>query len=365
MKISDLVTIKGAPTGPAAELGATAASREPLAPLALTPGQLLLARVVGLTEGGRALLTIQGQTVTAESSVPLQVGDEVWLEVKQGGERPWFVLADKKAAAYEVLRTMMADTPALGRALRGLQEFAGLPQSAGPMATAPAARLEALLAGLANLAVDGRPAPEAVVQLLAWLHGSGGAAGKGQAAQRLDQQLADALAAGRQAGGALAAGPKAVDLAKLGGFLEQLSNLNAQPPAQDQSLFFMFPCFFSGAAGWGEWLVSLDQEGRGDADKAPTMALEFFLEMSRLGDVHLRFTMTGQAVQGEIDLSDDQTRAHVEAMLPELTAALEGQGRGPLTIRCRTSPRRHLQHLKAAMADKARLRDATLFHVTA
>ncbi|OIP50233.1 MAG: hypothetical protein COZ12_08395 [Deltaproteobacteria bacterium CG_4_10_14_3_um_filter_60_8] len=362
MKISDQVAIKAAPVSPVPEEGAASAGREPRAALQLTPGQLLLARVVGMADGGRALLAIQGQTVTAESAVPLHVGDEVWLEVKQGGERPWFALADKKVAAYEVLRAMLADAPALGRALRGLQEFAGLPRSG--LAAAPTGRLEALLAGLAAMAMDGRPAPEAVVQLLAWLHGFGNAPGKGQMPQRLDQQLADALAAVRLAGVSLAAGPKAGDLERLAAFLEQLGHLNAQPVSQDQSAFFMFPCFFSGAAGWGEWLVTLDQDGRAGAGQAPTMALEFFLEMSRLGNVHLRFTMAGQAVQGEIDLADDKIRVHVERLLPELSAALGNMGCYPLTIRCHTSPRHHLQHLKEAMADKARLRDSTLFHVT-
>ncbi len=359
MKISDLVGVKGAPVGPAPEPVAPAVGREPQASQQLAPGQLLLARVVGMAEGGRALLSIMGQTVTAESSVPLRAGEEVWLEVKQGGERPWFQLADKKVAAYEVLRTMLADAPALGRALRGLQELAGLPQ------TAPAGRLDSLLTTMASMAMDGRPAPEAVVHLLAWLHGFGSAPGKGQSPQRLDQQLADALATVSQTGDSLAASPKATELARLAGFLEQLGLLNAHPSSHDQSSFFMFPCFFSGAAGWGEWLVSLDQKGRGTSGQPPTMALEFFLEMSRLGDVHLRFTLAGQGVQGEIDLSDDEIRAHVEALLPELTAALEKLGYSPPTIHCRTSPRRHMEHLKEAMADQARLRDSTLFHFTA
>lgn len=361
MKISDLVAIKGAPVGPAPEPGAAGAGREPQAALQFMPGQLLLARVVAMADGGRALLNLLGQTVTAESSVPLQAGDEVWLEVKQGGEQPWFVVADKKGAAYEVLRSMLTDAPALGRALRGLQELAGLPQAA----TVPAGKLAALLAGMAAMASDGRPAPEAVVHLLAWLQGFGSSPGKGQPSQRLDQQLADALAAVRQDDVSLAVGPKAADLQRLAAFLEQLSLLNAKPASQDQSAFFMFPCFFSGAAGWGEWLVSLDQEGRGAAGQPPTMALEFFLEMSSLGDVHLRFTMAGQGVQGEIELTDEKIRAHVESMLPELMAALEHLGRTPLTIRCRTTPRVLLQHLKEAMVDKARLRDSTIFHVTA
>lgn len=363
MKISDLVTIKGTPLGTLLEQGAPATGRVPQEALQLTPGQLLLARVVGMADGGRAQLSILGQTVTAESTVPLPVGSDVWLEVKQGGDHPWFVLADKKGAASEVLRTMLADGPALGRALRGLQDFTGLPRPAA-LATAAVSPLETLLASMASLAVDGRPAPEALLHLLALLQGAGGQPGKGQAPQRLSGQLAEMLTAVRQDGAPLAAGAKGGDLARLGTFLEQLAHLNAQPSSHDQSLFFLFPCFFSGAAGWGEWLVSLD-DGRASNDKAPTMALEFFLEMSSLGDVHLRFTVAGQGVQGEIDLANEEIRDHVEAMLPELTAALEKMGHGPLTIRCRTAPRSHLQHLKEAMTDKARLRDATLFHITA
>lgn len=361
MKISDLLAIKGAPVGTAQESVAVVSGREPQAPLQFTPGQLLLGRVVGLADGGRVLLSIMGQTVTAESSVPLRAGDEVWLEAKQGGGQPWFVVADKKVAAYEVLRAMLTDAPALGRALRGLQELAGL----SPAATAPAGRLESLLAGLAAMAVDGRPAPEAVVQLLSLLQGLGSAPGKGQFPQRLDQQLVDALAAVRQAGVSLAAGPKVADLTRLAGFLEQLGHLNAQPFSQDQSPFFLFPCFFSGAAGWGEWLVSLDEEGRAASGQAPAMALEFFLEMSRLGDVHLRLTLAGQTVRGEIDLADDERSAHVEGLLPELVAALEKMGYSAQGISCRTSPRSHMEHLKEAMTDKAMLRDATLFHFTA
>jgi hypothetical protein len=361
MKIGDPFSIKGLQVGPGPEQSA-ASGRQPRATLELTPGQLVLGRVVSVVDPNRVLLSIANRTVTAETSVLLQEGEELWLEVKQGGEKPWFVLAEKKAAAHALLRAMLADAPALGRALKGLQELGGILRQDLPPELVN--RLSALLQSVEATSLGAKPAPEAVVRLLLWLQEPEFAPRKGKQFPRLDRELVGFWESLRQSGASGPAGLNGADLKRLASFLELLGHLNSRPLADEQPPFFLFPCFFSGGAGWGEWLFSLEDDGA-ETDGAPSYTLEFFLDMSRLGDVHLRLGVVGQAVQGEVSLVDEQAVEHVEGMLPELQGILENLGYGPVVIRCNVSQKNHLQGLKEALEDKARLRTPTLFHVTA
>ena len=331
--------------------------------LQLTPGQLVLGKVAGFSDQG-LLLDIAGRLVAAESHVALQVGQEVWLEVKEGGERPWFIVADKKVATREMLRALLADTAVLGKAASTLTDAprAGL-------APGLAARLEALLADFAAVVVGGEPEPEAVIRLVAWL-GGGRPVDSGPPRalylERLGVRLAEILAAGGEAEPEVAgeAASARVSLKKMADFLEMVQQLNGRPLSSDQQLFYLFPCFFSGASGWGEWLIGLDREAGKKGAAGGMVDLEFFLEMSRLGSVHLRFVLEGQAVQGEITLVDEPLVDYLRGQLPDLSRAIEGFGYGPVRIHCRQSSRNLLQGLKEALEDKARLRPDALFHVT-
>lgn len=365
MKIGGLFSIRGIQEVVGREPGQATEGRR-LESLQLTAGQLVRGRVVDLLGQGKVLLNIEGRMLSAESHVAMQEGQELWLEVKGSGDKPWFALAGKKAAVREVLRLLLADTQSIGKSGRSLLNLADLPKDA--VAPELNARLTELLGKFTDNAVGGRPEAEKIIRLLNWLGvGQSHGGGKRFSPQHFGRQLADILEGLVSSGSGRVAGPggEFASLEKLAGLLETLHQLNSQPVSSDQDLFFLYPCFFSGAAGWGEWLVSLDREGLEDGrQQGSVVSLEFFLEMSRLGELHLQLSMHGKTLRGELALATDAARQHLQEQLPELTGALEGLGYQSVQIGCCLSTDSLLQKMKISLEEKARLRPDNLFHVT-
>jgi hypothetical protein len=141
-------------------------------------------------------------------------------------------------------------------------------------------------------------------------------------------------------------------------------HLNNQPARQDQQNFLIFPCFFSGASGWGEWLLSFDKEQEDGGDSGSRYGLSFFLELSNLGELHLRIHIRHNALQGVFSVPDEDAVRHVSENLQELSKILKNIGFHPVNLSCQVAHAAHIQSLKAQLAELADRGSLALVDVT-
>lgn len=345
MKISDftpLIRLKGSSLSFGSS-GRTAASAPTLNDLGLSPGQIIKARITGFTPRGQALLEINGQTLTAQSRVALPATGEVWLEVKQAGDTVWLGLAERKGAIQELLSRLLSDSGSLKQSIEILTTLtATAPEQLDPELQKA---VDLLFQHLGQNAVSDKPEVDKLLKMLSWLNSDRG-----------KEQLA--LPAGRP--------PLLSGLERLSATLELFQQLNSLPPQADQSSYYMFPCFFAGGAGWGEWIFSLDRETKENVNEGSAYALSFFLNMSRLGEVHLQMNANrNSSLTGMISLSDEEARQHVESHLPEFVLALKNLGYDPVKLYCRSAPGSLAGELKQFLLEKGGLKPFTILDVTA
>ncbi|MBI4793586.1 MAG: flagellar hook-length control protein FliK [Deltaproteobacteria bacterium] len=317
--------------------------------LLLAPGQLVKGRVVGLTGDGKFLLDVGGQMVTARSLVPLTPGSELWLETGKGGGVPILTLAAKKGAVQDFLKLLVAGAP---MPAAGGKELADLFSSlGGKLAPGLATAGQTMLGSAIAATGGGVPDPEAVKVLALLL---GGATGR-------SKELLDLLA-GTSAKESLLKSqpnPAADNTAKI---LAAHQEINSLPPQADSRNFLLFPCFFAGASGWGEWLFSLEQEQA--PGKEEQYGLSFFLEMSSLGAMSLQATIAGRKITGAFLLETEKARAHLAAGVPELVHILEKQGYSPVSFACGVKSENIFRQLKEALEEKAGIKRFSLLDVS-
>ncbi len=256
---------------------------------------------------------------------------------------------------------------------------------AGPSALAPslldkgqlAKELGALLATVApevasgTTFLDGQADLGKLARMLEWLLPPTAAGGGGDqpVVSREPGRLAEVVARLAEAVASAppheAAGEAAVaDLDKLTRLMDGVQQLNSQPPAVNQPVFLLLPCIFAGGAGWGQWLFSAGEEqGREGGERMSTV--DFFLQMSRLGDLHLHLAMRREGLAGEFAVANEEVRAHLLGRLPELAALLEEFGFQPVSFTCRTTKVPLLQTVKQTLERTAGLRPFALVDVSA
>lgn len=334
------------------------AGRQPV----FVPGQLFKARILASAPDGKIKLNINGQTMTARADLALKPGTELWLEVRASGETVWFAPAEKKGAVLGLLRQLLADGPALSRVVQALESLDEKSAALLP----PEAR--DVLQQVPGQAVGRNAEAESVVRLLSWLGaGRQGAAGPSLFKGRLDEQLLELTTLlHRETGQAGLNSAALSDLKKLAALLTAQHHLNSHPPQPNHQVFLLFPCFFAGGQGWGEWMFSFEeQENRDGQAHGDSYSLSFFLEMSRMGGLHLQARVSGKAVQGIFSVTSEATRRHLESSLPELQEILEALGYAPVALSSLVSRKNTLQRLKQELAEKARLRSVNIVDITA
>jgi hypothetical protein len=317
--------------------------------LLLAPGQLVKGRVVGLTGDGKVLLDVGGQTVTVRSMAPLTPGSEIWLETGKGGDVSLLTLAAKKGAVQDFLKLFIAGAPLSAAGGRGLSElFSSLAEKFAPgMAASEQTMLGSVIAAVG----DGAPDPEAI-KVLALLLGRA----SGQSKELL--ALLDSLSA-KESLLKPQLKPTADKMAKI---MAAHQEINSQPAQGNSQNFFLFPCFFAGESGWGEWLFSLEQAQAPGKDGQ--YSLSFFLEMSRLGALVLQATIDGKKITGAFQLETKEAREHLEANVPELVHILEERGYSPVSFVCRLKSENVFRQLKAALEEKADIKRFSLLDVS-
>ncbi len=133
---------------------------------------------------------------------------------------------------------------------------------------------------------------------------------------------------------------------------ESHSHLNSQPPSQDQHNFLLFPCFFEGSCGWGEWMINLD-DGEGSKQRASdSYDLTFFLEMSNLGEIHINVQTKNDTLHGVFSLSTKESLDFLNEHLPELTSLLEKLGYKSVSFSSQLSNTTNFQNLKETLSNQ-------------
>ncbi|NOX24673.1 MAG: hypothetical protein GXP59_00855 [Deltaproteobacteria bacterium] len=297
--------------GPAPQSGQGRAANAPA-------GKLVRGTVIAKTSGGYLVKTAAG-VLTADSLVPLEVGREIWFE-QFGGSGSELVLAGPQKAMPAIMRLLL---PLLGA-------------SANPLA-------HNLPPGLAAYGAGSQADPVKLLAFIAAMSNGGTA----------DNTLFDPFAVltrhdGRQA--SQTAENAVSTLQNLFGAHAQLNSL--APVSQQGQNLFLYPCFFAGTSGWGEWLFSFNrQEGRGSDSSLPEYAVSFYLTMSRLGEMHLQLSGQGKELRGRFTMASRAAAAHVSAHLAQLLPTLERLYQ-PVTLSCRYESVNNLQKIKTDLAHK-------------
>ena len=309
---------------------------EPL-PRLLEPGALLKGRVLSTDATGILTVATERGTFTTSSATALEVGQEFWFQVIQGGANPTVAEAGKANAVLSLLRVLLPEMLSGS----GATTLAGL--TASPTDTAPKLTQDELrlLGFLADTAIDGNPDPGKLLKTLSQLH--------------LSLPSTDKKTSAEQAASApsLLRSIDSPALQKLVRLLEAHATVNQQPAAATGSDFFLFPVFFAEQSGRGEWLFSYEKTSGVD-DKTGETAISFYLTMSQLGDIHLKITSRPHALSGVFTLSSEDATNYLRQHLPQLTEALNPLA-SSVVISCRTAALDCLKTLKQeAMAKVGR-----------
>jgi|GEM_PF-2134006 len=307
-----------------------------------TTGQLIKGTVIAETNAGYLVKTESG-VLLANSLIPLDIGRELWF-VPLGGSG--LAPASPQEAMPAILRLLL---PLLG-AGGGGNPFTydpGLSTAApaGQGAETAGAEVGNPLASFADYGVGAKPDPLRLLAFIAAINKNG--AGK--------TSFADTIAdlVGRESGTHAAKTLEAAGSA-IKDLFEAHSQLNTQAQTNPQAQnIFLFPCFFAGNSGWGEWLFSLDKGKEQELNtQSSEYGISFYLTMSRLGEMHLQLTGRGKALQGQFSLSSRAAAAHVNANLSQLLPALE-QLFKPVTLSCRYETTNNLQRIKDDLTRKS------------
>ncbi|MFP3982584.1 MAG: flagellar hook-length control protein FliK [Desulfurivibrionaceae bacterium] len=317
------------------------------------PGRLLRARVLeNTTPEGRVLLEVAGRRISAKSLVKLLSGDQVWLEVKQGGADPLLSVSPRKGAVQHFLQTLFTNPQRPTNPIEQLlplfnQLSAGTGDSGNSF-------LSRIMVSLASSFQGSKADPEAI-KLMALLHSGLISSTDIKGQQPILQQLESLLNREGLSPSLRKLLTEGIDL------LDRHQQINASPQVRDDSPFLLFPCFFKKEEGWGEWMFTkTPQAGSGE----DSFELNFFLDLSGLGPLSLHISCTGQELHGRFNLSDQQIVDYLKTRTPELKQLLQNQGYQTVSFQCVLSRKKVLIELKESLVRQAGLHRFSLIDIT-
>ncbi len=319
-------------------------------------GDILKARVLRVQADGTTILETNGRTLTAKSLVSLVPGEEIWLEVKEKGETPLLALAGKKGAAQDFVKAFFLTLTSREVPLpRLLSEFSFLPQAS---AVEENGILGKLFLHLLSGVVTEKSDPE-LVKLMAFIFGAVRQAqdkSESNISTLLKEVIENISHTKNQEYKPLQTALE--DAVKT---VEMHQQLNTRAPSPNESMFYLFPCFFAGDESWGEWVFSMDD----GADMEKGFSLDFFLDMSRLGPVSFHLQSHGSGLRGEFRISRGGARTHIENQLPELKNILGNLGYHPVSLVCKDSEHTTPQEIKNKVVSLAGLQKFALIDIKA
>ena len=305
----------------------------------LAQGRLVKGEVLSVASDGLTRIAIGGRNISARSLVPLAPGQEVWLEVIKEGDVPLLGVATRKGAVVDLMRQLFI----LGRGgtyLPGIGAMASLGIGAESTADKTLSQLFQVFS-LYQESLQGPTAdPGKIIKALTLLGmftpAQSNQKGKTGNAPPLSGPFLPSPAISEEMGNVLK-------------IFEGHAHVNSKPVGQEQQNFLLFPCFFAGNCGWGEWLLSLEgnDDPGGDGSR---YGLTFFLEMSNLGEVHVRITAQGKTLQGVFSMANEKSRNFLIENIPELSGILERLGYTSVQLSSQLATVNNLQSLKDTLS---------------
>ena len=267
----------------------------------LTPGQVISGRVISQTPDGGVVVQTDSGIFSARTLTPLAMG-RLTFEVLPDGRSLTPVPADK--GVLSALRLML---PLLTKADNPLTAAVNLPESV-------------------SYTIGSTPEPlKLTAQMAAVNQGKAGLAEFIKTSPSLKEMPPDILLLSRilEAHGQINSG-RADDTSQAQSHKPGSPDmaLPGQPVRPLPNNYLLFPVFFQGNNGWGEWLFSFEGQNSKGRDKEGGYGISFYLNMSRLGDVHLDLRSQGQNLRGIFSLSNKGAADFLRANLPELQEAL-------------------------------------------
>ena len=152
----------------------------------------------------------------------------------------------------------------------------------------------------------------------------------------------------------------------MGRMLSIGAEFNRQALNQDNPVLLIFPLFFSGKAGWGEWLLHFDAQRKSTGrSKGHRIQLDFLLHMSNLGQLQLSMTLAGNSMQGIFLLEDQKAVDHLEENLAALKKSLEALGYSVPSLVCRLMRQSNQAALKNILEENRKIPSLSLVDLSA
>ena len=357
MKIYNRFPTKTSPQSTKTEAIKTTAPSGNVENLALKAGSIIKGTVLEIIADGKALLDVGGRTITAQTMVPLKPNTELFLEVKEGGATPWLTLAGQKGIAQEIIRLLFGEGINITKAA-DLLTGSGETNAASTLPTDLLETLNNIRQEIGARSIGNQAETEKLTKLASLLRPNGKQSAP--ASETIAKQLSETVKifASRLGDDH----PAVKQLESMTRLLEAHQQINV-PQSGNQPDYLLFPCFFAESNGWGEWMYQMTSEGKGE-EKQPACAIDFFLQMSRLGDIHLKVLLQGENLRGDFYVGEESTRSHLAKALPQLGSILEGLGYRP-SLTATHSTENLLNSFKKNLEEKAGLRPFSLVDITA
>jgi hypothetical protein len=324
------VTLQSSTSNPVLEV---APSLQPaVAPLPLSVGQEVVARVVQQLPDGHVLINVKGVPLDAAAPPGLQPGTEVALRVAQLQPQLVFHIVEEspsvESQAAQVVRANLPDRAPVAESLVALRQAIAAfiaPENLEP----PPASIARLQTALDRLLPEQSPTSETVAAFVrdGGLHLetklAAGRAIDGDVKGLILKALDDMQAGGAspQAQGLTAA------LARHLGGIETQQALNLLAQLHGEALSLQIP-FFAGQQPATAFL-SVEADGSPGGQKGgrrPGYNVLFLLDLDRLGRTRIDAHFSGSAARVVFYVEGDQTLGRVRAALPAFGRALQGLG---------------------------------------
>lgn len=299
--------------------------------------QIIKAKVLQPMPGGRALLSFQNQTISAQTSLPLKPGEEIMLKVAS--------LQD------EIVFRLVGPLKQLsGSQMSSLVSFF---MKSGPAREIMESRIPAVKTLLNEIALkSGKPDVDFLPRLME------------KSGVLLERKIADIITQSRSVQdipalikrmfqqdikgnllktlmqeGALERSQASNVFKTEASFLDTLKSLQLLNHQSADSGRFLLPLPVVGEAGFhfGQLLIDVGgkkKDRQDDSDRA--IRISFILDMSRLGSLKADFSIFKKDITGKFLFLDDDTSRYVESLIPELKERLKAVEYNLMKVECQT-----------------------------
>lgn len=299
--------------------------------------QIIKAKVLQPMPGGRALLSFQNQTITAQTALLLKPGEEIMLKVASLKDEIVFKLVGpvkqltgsqmsnlvsffvKSGHAREIMESRI---PAVKTLLNEIALKSGKPDVdfLPRLMEKSGVLLEHKVADIITQSRFGQDIPALIKRMFQ----------QDIKGNLLKTLMAESVLERSQASNVFKTETS---------FLDTLNSLQLLNHQSSESGRFLLPFPVMGEAGFhfGQLLIDVGKKDKGRQDDSDrTVRISFILEMSRLGPLKADFSILKKEITGKFLFLDDDTSSYVASLIPELKERLKAVEYHLVKVECQT-----------------------------